>query len=169
MNYDDEEILNWLYNAAYVTNWWVTENWDRWRFSPKVRGLWGESPSIPVLRYPPVGDIGCVVEPVENFFISDVSKDPNELNPIERFSLADLAAAVNKEYDDEECLGLVFLDLFLGLFRGLWGESPSIPVLRYPPVGDVEWRFSDVSKDPNELNPIERFSLADLAAAVNKE
>ncbi|KAJ6146484.1 hypothetical protein N7497_008466 [Penicillium chrysogenum] len=34
--YDDEEILNWLYNAAYVTNWWVTENWDRWRFSPKA-------------------------------------------------------------------------------------------------------------------------------------
>ncbi|OQE36014.1 hypothetical protein PENCOP_c012G05152 [Penicillium coprophilum] len=38
-----------------------------------------------------------------------------------------------------------------------------------PLVNDVEWRFSDVSKDPNELKPIERFSLADLAAAVGQE
>ncbi|KAJ5541875.1 Alkaline phosphatase-like alpha/beta/alpha [Penicillium sp. DV-2018c] len=38
-----------------------------------------------------------------------------------------------------------------------------------PLVNDVEWRFSDVSKDPQELNPIERFSLVDLAAAIKKE
>jgi hypothetical protein len=38
-----------------------------------------------------------------------------------------------------------------------------------PLVNDVEWRFSDVSKDPNELSPIERFSLVDLAAAIKKE
>ncbi|KAJ5810784.1 Alkaline phosphatase-like alpha/beta/alpha [Penicillium robsamsonii] len=38
-----------------------------------------------------------------------------------------------------------------------------------PLVNDVEWRFSDVSKDPNELKPIERFSLVDLAAAVELE
>ncbi|OQE08462.1 hypothetical protein PENVUL_c009G00832 [Penicillium vulpinum] len=38
-----------------------------------------------------------------------------------------------------------------------------------PLVNDVEWRFSDVSKDPNELSPISRFSLADLAAAIEKE
>jgi hypothetical protein len=32
----DEETLGWLYNAAYVANWWVSENWDRWRFSPEA-------------------------------------------------------------------------------------------------------------------------------------
>jgi hypothetical protein len=32
----DDETLNWLYNAAYVANWWVSENWDRWRFSPEA-------------------------------------------------------------------------------------------------------------------------------------
>jgi hypothetical protein len=32
----DDDVLNWLYNAAYVANWWVTENWDRWRFSPEA-------------------------------------------------------------------------------------------------------------------------------------
>ncbi|KAJ5320679.1 hypothetical protein N7508_000962 [Penicillium antarcticum] len=32
----DDDALNWLYNAAYVANWWVTENWDRWRFSPEA-------------------------------------------------------------------------------------------------------------------------------------
>lgn len=33
----DEEILDWLYNAAYVSNWWVMDNWDRWRYSPKPK------------------------------------------------------------------------------------------------------------------------------------
>ncbi|CAG7952378.1 unnamed protein product [Penicillium salamii] len=32
----DDETLNWLYNAAYVANWWVLENWDRWKFSPEA-------------------------------------------------------------------------------------------------------------------------------------
>lgn len=32
----DEETLDWLYNAAYVANWWVSENWDRWKFSPEA-------------------------------------------------------------------------------------------------------------------------------------
>lgn len=33
----DDETLNWLYNAAYVSNWWVMENWDRWKFAPKAK------------------------------------------------------------------------------------------------------------------------------------
>ncbi|KAJ5786985.1 hypothetical protein N7457_001975 [Penicillium paradoxum] len=32
-----DETLDWLYNAAYVSNWWVMDNWDRWRFSPKAK------------------------------------------------------------------------------------------------------------------------------------
>ncbi|KAJ5864130.1 uncharacterized protein N7529_006046 [Penicillium soppii] len=32
----DQEALSWLYNGAYVANWWVSENWDRWRFSPEA-------------------------------------------------------------------------------------------------------------------------------------
>ncbi|KAJ5648261.1 hypothetical protein N7490_004633 [Penicillium lividum] len=33
--YDDDEVLDWLFNAAYVTNWWVGENWARYRYDPK--------------------------------------------------------------------------------------------------------------------------------------
>ncbi|KAJ5918918.1 alkaline-phosphatase-like protein [Penicillium verhagenii] len=38
-----------------------------------------------------------------------------------------------------------------------------------PLVNDVEWRFSDLSTDPHELEPISRFDLVDLAAVINKE
>lgn len=29
-----EEVLHWLYDAAYVANWWVGENWARYRYEP---------------------------------------------------------------------------------------------------------------------------------------
>ncbi|KAJ5676155.1 hypothetical protein N7462_009052 [Penicillium macrosclerotiorum] len=38
-----------------------------------------------------------------------------------------------------------------------------------PLVNDVEWRFSDLKKDPNELEPISRFSLADLVQVIRKQ
>ncbi|KAJ5539889.1 hypothetical protein N7513_008221 [Penicillium frequentans] len=34
----DEEVLQWLFDAAYVTNWWVGENWARYRFHPQNQG-----------------------------------------------------------------------------------------------------------------------------------
>ena len=37
-----------------------------------------------------------------------------------------------------------------------------------PLVTDVEWRFSDLSVDPNEKKPISRFSLLDLAETIGK-
>lgn len=30
----EKDVLDWLYEAAYVSNWWVEENWARWRFTP---------------------------------------------------------------------------------------------------------------------------------------
>lgn len=38
-----------------------------------------------------------------------------------------------------------------------------------PLVNDVEWRFSDLKNDPNEVNPILRFNLADLAHVIGKK
>jgi hypothetical protein len=38
-----------------------------------------------------------------------------------------------------------------------------------PLVTDVEWRFSDLDKDPNEDQPISRFSLLDLAETIGKK
>ncbi|KAJ5736263.1 uncharacterized protein N7483_001388 [Penicillium malachiteum] len=37
-----------------------------------------------------------------------------------------------------------------------------------PLVNDVEWRFSDLSTDPQELEPVVRFDLADLAVVIRK-
>ncbi|KAJ5584502.1 uncharacterized protein N7459_004302 [Penicillium hispanicum] len=37
-----------------------------------------------------------------------------------------------------------------------------------PLVNDVEWRFTDLRKDPNELAPLSRFSLIDLANSIEK-
>ena len=37
-----------------------------------------------------------------------------------------------------------------------------------PLVNDVEWRFSDLQKDPNELSPLSQFSLVDLAQALEE-
>ncbi|KAJ5728335.1 Alkaline phosphatase-like alpha/beta/alpha [Penicillium malachiteum] len=31
----DDEVLHWLYDAAYVSNWWVEQNWKRYGFHPK--------------------------------------------------------------------------------------------------------------------------------------
>lgn len=33
----DEDVLGWLYDAAYVANWWVEENWSRYRFEPGLK------------------------------------------------------------------------------------------------------------------------------------
>ncbi|KAJ5151281.1 uncharacterized protein N7482_010533 [Penicillium canariense] len=30
----DQEVLHWLWDAAYVSNWWVGENWHRYRYVP---------------------------------------------------------------------------------------------------------------------------------------
>lgn len=30
----DQEVLEWLWDAAYVANWWVRENWQRYRYEP---------------------------------------------------------------------------------------------------------------------------------------
>ncbi|KAJ5212442.1 Alkaline phosphatase-like alpha/beta/alpha [Penicillium cinerascens] len=38
-----------------------------------------------------------------------------------------------------------------------------------PLINDVEWRFTDLTKDPNEDKPIMRFNLADLAHTIRKE
>ncbi|CAL5874008.1 uncharacterized protein PFLUO_LOCUS8293 [Penicillium psychrofluorescens] len=50
-------------------------------------------------------------------------------------------------------------------------RSAARPELRLviPLVNDVEWRFSDLQKDPNELNPILRFKLADLASTLKAQ
>ncbi|KAJ5722564.1 hypothetical protein N7488_000599 [Penicillium malachiteum] len=37
-----------------------------------------------------------------------------------------------------------------------------------PLVNDVEWRFSDPSTDPQELKPVVRFNLVDLAVVIRK-
>lgn len=31
----EQDVIDWLYEAAYVTNWWVGENWERWRYTKK--------------------------------------------------------------------------------------------------------------------------------------
>lgn len=33
-----EGVLRWLYDAAYVANWWVGENWRRYRYEPGENG-----------------------------------------------------------------------------------------------------------------------------------
>lgn len=33
-----EEVLHWLYDAAYVANWWVGENWSRYQYEPGGKG-----------------------------------------------------------------------------------------------------------------------------------
>lgn len=30
----DQEVFEWLWDAAYVANWWVGENWQRYRYEP---------------------------------------------------------------------------------------------------------------------------------------
>ena len=48
-------------------------------------------------------------------------------------------------------------------------RSAARPELRLiiPLVNDVEWRFSDLSKDPQEKKPISKFSLEDLAEELS--
>ncbi|KAJ5094015.1 hypothetical protein N7456_009876 [Penicillium angulare] len=48
------------------------------------------------------------------------------------------------------------------------GAKPQFRLV-IPLVNDVEWRFSDLNADPNELAPVSRFSLADLATVIRKE
>lgn len=50
-------------------------------------------------------------------------------------------------------------------------RSSARPDLRLviPLVNDVEWRFSDLSKDPDEKNPISKFSLEDLASTLESK
>lgn len=31
----DDEMVRWLYDAAYITNWWVEQNWEQYGFKPK--------------------------------------------------------------------------------------------------------------------------------------
>jgi arylsulfatase A-like enzyme len=38
-----------------------------------------------------------------------------------------------------------------------------------PLIDDLEWRFTDLEKDPNELHPIKNFDLIDLAHKLEKE
>jgi arylsulfatase A-like enzyme len=38
-----------------------------------------------------------------------------------------------------------------------------------PLIDDLEWRFTDLKKDPNELHPIKNFDLVDLAEKLQKE
>ncbi|PYH96916.1 sulfatase domain protein [Aspergillus ellipticus CBS 707.79] len=38
-----------------------------------------------------------------------------------------------------------------------------------PLVDDVEWRFTDVEKDPQEKNPVKDFNLVDLAKTIEKD
>lgn len=33
-----EDVLHWLYDAAYVANWWVGENWRKYRYEPGGKG-----------------------------------------------------------------------------------------------------------------------------------
>jgi hypothetical protein len=35
----DDEVLRWLFDAVYVSNWWVNENWDRYRFNPAPKNV----------------------------------------------------------------------------------------------------------------------------------
>ncbi|KAJ5132009.1 hypothetical protein N7448_006167 [Penicillium atrosanguineum] len=50
-------------------------------------------------------------------------------------------------------------------------RSAARPELRLviPLINDVEWRFSDLTKDPNEDKPIMRFNLADMAHTLQKK
>ncbi|RHZ73710.1 hypothetical protein CDV55_108103 [Aspergillus turcosus] len=38
-----------------------------------------------------------------------------------------------------------------------------------PLIDDLEWRFTDLEKDPNELHPVKNFDLVDLAEKLQKE
>lgn len=38
-----------------------------------------------------------------------------------------------------------------------------------PLIDDLEWRFTDLEKDPNEKKPYKDFSLVDLAEKLDKE
>lgn len=33
----DDDVLEWLWDAAYVTNWYVVENWHRYRYNPEEK------------------------------------------------------------------------------------------------------------------------------------
>lgn len=33
------DAVGWIADAAHVAQWWVSENWRRWEYSPKVEKL----------------------------------------------------------------------------------------------------------------------------------
>lgn len=49
-------------------------------------------------------------------------------------------------------------------------RSAARPTFRLvvPLVTDLEWRFTDLERDPNEVNPIEHFSLIDMASTLEQ-
>ncbi|KAH2272923.1 hypothetical protein KXW96_005194 [Aspergillus fumigatus] len=50
-------------------------------------------------------------------------------------------------------------------------RSAAKPAFRLviPLIDDLEWRFTDLEKDPNELHPIKNFDLVDLARKLEKQ